>query len=130
MSKESAAAFIQAVMADEEMLKRANDNSPEEAVSLAKGMGYDFTLEEFKDVMNADKELSADELESVAGGVRLIPESDGQRLLRTHCKGDPNGPFHNYVYDGHKEYSLCGLSLHEYENYKCTLCGYVDSRPV
>ena len=68
MSKENAKDFVQAILNDEELRQRTEKMKPEDAVPLGKEMGYDFTLEEFTDVMNEDRELSPDELESVAGG--------------------------------------------------------------
>ena len=68
MSKTAAAAFVKLVMNDEELRQRTGALKPEEIVPFAKEMGFDFTLDELKEVKKEDIELSPDELEAVAGG--------------------------------------------------------------
>jgi predicted ribosomally synthesized peptide with nif11-like leader len=68
MSKENAKAFVQAVLNDEELRQRTGAMKPEELIPFAKEMGFDFTLDELKEVKKDDIELSPDELEAVAGG--------------------------------------------------------------
>ena len=103
MSKEAASKFVQAILNDEELRQRTEKMKPEDAVPLGKEMGYDFTFEEFTDVMNEDRELSPDELEAVAGGdkknvnqqkfinkgVRKVQEEESK-----HCNNDFNAPLH------------------------------------
>ena len=120
MSKEAASKFVQAVMEDEELRRRAEKMKPEDAVPLGKEMGYDFTLEEFTDVMNEDRELSTDELGNVAGGnvVHLYALED------IYCNGDENGPKH--IWGSHLEYESYGIFFeHTYEVKECLKCGYV-----
>ena len=50
MSKENAKAFVQAVLNDEGLREKTANMKPEEAILFAKEMGYDFTLDELKDV--------------------------------------------------------------------------------
>ena len=136
MSKENAKDFVQAILDDEELSKRAEKMKPEDAVPLGKEMGYDFTLEEFTDVMNEDRELSPDELEAVAGGdkknvnqqkfirkgVRKVQEEESE-----HCNNDFNAPLHNWVVVGHEErpvlWGIFGDYTKGYNLYKYTLCG-------
>ena len=66
MTIESAKAFVERVKSDEEFAKRvAGADSREERAEIAKAEGFDFTPEELKTVTG---ELSAEELEAVAGG--------------------------------------------------------------
>ena len=143
MSKESAEKFIQAVLNDEELREKTANMKPEEAVPMGKEMGYDFTLEEFTDVMNEDRELSPDELEAVAGGdkknvnqqkfirkgVRKVQEEESE-----HCNNDFNAPLHNWVPTGHEErpvlWGIFGDYTKGYTLYKCTLCGKTKEERV
>ncbi|MBP3856615.1 MAG: Nif11-like leader peptide family RiPP precursor, partial [Ruminiclostridium sp.] len=68
MSKEAASKFVQTILNDAELRIKTAEIKPEEIVPFAKEMGYDFTLEELKEVKEEDIELSPEELESVAGG--------------------------------------------------------------
>ena len=133
MSKESAAKFVQVVMEDEELRERAKSLRPEEAVPLGKEMGYDFTLEEFTEATNEDRELSPDELDNAAGGYLKTLENMHQRTRGVynkydksrHCNFDLNGPLHDYEYIGHEErdvlFGIFGLSR-GFDIYKCRRC--------
>ena len=50
------------------LCKRTEKTKPEDAISFAKELGYDFTLEELAEAMNEGRELFPDDLASVAGG--------------------------------------------------------------
>ena len=143
MSKESAEKFIQAVLNDEELREKTANMKPEDALPLGKEMGYDFTLEEFTDVMNEDMELSPDELEAVAGGdkknvnqqkfinkgVRKVQEEESQ-----HCNNDFNAPLHIWIPTGHEErevlWGIFGNYTKGYNLYKCSLCGATKEERV
>ena len=143
MSKESAAKFIRAVLDDEELRQRTKDMKPEEAVPLGKEMGYDFTLEEFNEVMNEDRELAPEELENAAGGSR-IGHNGGVKALGdlifgkkdqtdTHCKRDGvyTGFMHVFVKTGHvEEPEFFGAFTLGYDIYTCKLCKYVKKVKV
>jgi predicted ribosomally synthesized peptide with nif11-like leader len=68
--------FYEAFSKDEAMRERADalkgpggeGGKAEAVIAFAKGEGYSFTAEELKDFMNS-KELSDEELKSVAGGL-------------------------------------------------------------
>ena len=144
MSKESAKAFVQAILEDEELREKTANMKPEDAVPLGKEMGYDFTLEEFTDVMNEDRELSPVELESVAGGY-LHTQNDMQKhayqrgitkdryenagrfhgLKNVYC---PNGTPHNFVTTiEDRSYFLFSYT---YEVQTCSLCGHKVERHI
>jgi len=137
MSKENAKAFVQAVLNDEELRERAKDLKPEDAVPLGKEMGYDFTLEEFTDVMNEDRELSPDELENVAGGyfqtqVNMHDASRNYAKIidkakrEAHCFMDLSQPLHTPVFVRHEEKPILGGIFgwsQGYDIVKCTRCG-------
>ena len=143
MSKENATAFVQAVLNDEELREKTANMKPEDAVPLGKEMGYDFTLEEFTDVMNEDRELSPDELEAVAGGdkknvnqqkfirkgVRKVQEEESE-----HCNNDFNAPLHIWIPTGHEErevlWGIFGNYTKGYNLYKCSLCGETKEERV
>lgn len=84
MSKASAAKFVQAIMEDEALCKRTENTKPEDAVSFAKELGYDFTLEELAEAMNEGRELSPDDLASVTGesviGGRVRRKTERKKL--------------------------------------------------
>jgi predicted ribosomally synthesized peptide with nif11-like leader len=142
MSK-TAAAFVNLVMNDEELRQRTEKMKPEDAVTLAQEMGYDFTLEEFTDVMNEDRELSPVELEAVAGGdkknvnqqkfirkgVRKVQEEESE-----HCNNDFNAPLHIWIPTGHEErevlWGIFGNYTKGYNLYKCSLCGETKEERV
>ena len=142
MSKESAEKFIQAVLNDEELRERAKDLKPEDAVPLGKEMGYDFTLEEFTDVMNEDRELSPDELEAVAGGDRKLQSqmskdthdrgyqnnykrsNERNYNLAHFCHGVPNGPRHQFVLSIEDRAQFFGAWTKTYAVYECSVCHY------
>ena len=143
MSKEAASKFVQAILNDEELRQRTEKMKPEDAVPLGKEMGYDFTLEEFTDVMNEDRELSPDELEAVAGGdkknvnqqkfirkgVRKVQEEESE-----HCNNDFNAPLHIWIPTGHEErevlWGIFGNYTKGYNLYKCALCGETKEERV
>jgi len=138
MSKENAKAFVQAILDDEELRKRTEKMKPEDAVPLGKEMGYDFTLEEFTDVMNEDRELSRelspDELEAVAGGYEHVQRDmdrwKGFRMDHAnkscHCYYKLSNPLHNYVLTGHVEepvlWGIFGDYTKGYDVYECSRC--------
>jgi len=134
MSKEAASKFVQAILNDEELRQRTEKMKPKDAVPLGKEMGYDFTLEEFTDVMNEGRELSPDELEAAAGGRYGIKEKSHRDYKKSHCNGDPNGPLHNWVEIGHEErpvlWGIFGDYTKGYTLYKCTLCGATKEERV
>ena len=145
MSKENAKAFVQAVLDDKELREKTANMKPEEAVPLGKEMGFDFTLEEFTDVMNEDKELSPEELEAAAGGLNKVFDAmdNSRRSLdelpeqMKHCNEDLNGPFHNWIVIGHEERPILGGLLSwagdwsdGYDILKCSLCGVETKQKV
>ena len=69
MSKENATAFVQKVFDDEELRQRTGAMKPEELIPFAKEMGFDFTLDELKDVKKEDIELSPRSLKRRRGDV-------------------------------------------------------------
>ncbi|MBO6230022.1 MAG: Nif11-like leader peptide family natural product precursor [Ruminiclostridium sp.] len=120
MSKEAASKFVQAILNDEELRQRTEKMKPDEVISFAKEMGYDFTVEELKEAANEVRELSPDELGNVAGGnvVHLYALED------IYCNGDENGSKH--IWGSHLEYeSYCIFFEHTYEVKECLKCGYV-----
>ena len=152
MSKEAASKFVQAILNDEELRQRTGALKPEEIVPFAKEMGYDFTLEELKDVRKDDvEELSPEELENVAGGT-IQTQGDMERDSRRrkerleedlYCWAKINGglrqygPLHNYVKVGHKEEPILGGWLNwagdwtnGYDVYECTNCKAIKSVKV
>ena len=127
MSKENAKAFVQAILEDEELREKTANMKPEDALPLGKEMGYDFTLEEFTDVMNEDRELSPDKLEAVAGGAVIggpCTSSDADDIKDTYCYGDKNGRRHDYeIVLQVKRYVLFFIpKIHNI--YRCKLCGH------
>ena len=139
MSKEAASKFVQAILNDEELRQRTADIKPEEIVPFAKEMGYDFTLDELKEVKDEDIELSPDELEGVAGGGPghsiNAQSSRNKKNLRereeTFCKRDgvETGFRHQFVKTGHIEepvlWGLFGDFTDGFDLYTCKLCKYV-----
>ena len=129
MSKESAIQFAQEVTEDIELRDRTAKLKPEEVLSIAKEMGYDFTEEELTAAMNEDQELTADDLETAAGGAGSPGQrSQGQkRKLREeqakHCNHDINGPLHQWVKTGHEERWMLWAWTRGYDLYICSLCG-------
>ena len=119
-SKESATKFVQAVIDDAELREKTGAMKPEEVIAFAKEMGFDFTLDELKEVKEEDIELSPDELGNVAGGnvVHLYALED------IYCNGDENGSKH--IWGSHLEYESYGIFFeHTYEVKECLKCGYV-----
>ncbi len=73
MSKELSRAeeLVMKVQNDPELLKKAVEMTKEEALDLAKELGYgDVTEEEILEVINSDRELDDGSLGEVAGGRR------------------------------------------------------------
>ena len=136
MSKESAIQFAQEVTEDIELRDRTAKLKPEEVLSIAKEMGYDFTEEELTAAMNEDQELTADDLETAAGGAG----SPGQRSqaqkrklreeLAKHCNHDINGPLHQWVKTGHEERWMLWAWTRGYDLFTCTLCGATKEEKV
>ena len=139
MSKESATAFAQAAIEDNELRERTAKLDPEELLPIARGMGYDFTAEELEEVMNGDRELAPDELDSVVGGMnnqragefelrRHRRESD--RNMAEHCYGKLSGPLHDWVVVGHEERWMFWAWTRGYDLLKCSRCGATKDRSV
>jgi hypothetical protein len=107
---------------------------PEEIVPFAKEMGFEFTLDELKEVKEEDVELSPEKLEAAAGGRYGIKEKSHRDYIKSHCNGDPNGPLHNWVKIGHEErpvlWGIFGDYTKGYNLYKCTLCGATKEERV
>ncbi|MBP3857788.1 MAG: Nif11-like leader peptide family RiPP precursor [Ruminiclostridium sp.] len=141
MSIEAARVFVQAILDDEELSKRAEKMKPEDAVPLGKEMGYDFTLEEFTDVMNEDGELSPDELEAAAGGGLRTQENMRYKMMgrtfdsRTkghkqesynremYCNSNPSTP-HQFIVTYEDRSYFFGAWTKTYEINKCSVCHY------
>ena len=73
MSEEQLKAFIEKVKADtslQEKLKAAA--SPEAAVEIAKDAGFAITAEDLESMQSAKVELSDEELDGAAGGIRVL----------------------------------------------------------
>lgn len=71
MSVENAKAFIEKLKSDETLRDQiAQAGSDEERLQMATEAGFEFTVEEYNQMVNArgDEELSDEDLESVAGG--------------------------------------------------------------
>ena len=136
MSKESAIQFAQEVMEDTELRDRTAKLKPEEVLSIAKEMGYDFTEEELTAAMNEDQELTADDLETAAGGAGSPGQrSQGQKRklreeLAKHCNHDINGPLHQWVKTGHEERWMLWAWTRGYDLFTCTLCGATKEEKV
>ena len=146
MSKENAKAFVQAILEDEELREKTANMKPEDALPLGKEMGFDFTLEEFTDVMNVmneDKELSPDELEAVTGGDKKAQndmakhdyyEKGNQSRQKNvaigmynkahYCNGNPSTP-HNFIVT-YEDRGFFGAWTRTYQVSKCTLCGFTQ----
>ena len=135
MSKESAAKFLQALIDDEELRERTAAMKPEEAIFFAKEMGYDFTLEEFTEVMNEDRELAPEELDSAAGGrygdaaigIGLGLAKYNDMTLATHCQRNDEytGFLHVFVKTDHIEKpQFFNTYTLGYDIYTCKLCKY------
>ena len=144
MSKDSAVKFVQAILDDEELRQRTAAMNPEEIVAVAKEAGYDFTLDELKDVKKEDVELSPDELEAAAGGDKKAQNDMAKKAyergltterwehangLRTnealYCYGNPKGTKHNYIYTYEDRTLLCSWTR-TYEIATCSRCGHVQ----
>ena len=135
MSKEAASKFVQAILNDEELRQRTEKMKPEEIVPFAKEMGFEFTLDELKEVKEEDVELSPEELEAAAGGRgRYVIKDKSRDYVKSHCNGDPNGPLHNWVEIGHEErpvlWGIFGDYTKGYNLYKCTRCGATKEERV
>ena len=136
MSKESAIQFAQEVTEDIELRDRTAKLKPEEVLSIAKEMGYDFTEEELTAAMNEDQELTADDLETAAGGAGSPGQrSQGQKRelreeLAKHCNHDINGPLHQWVKTGHEERWMLWAWTRGYDLFTCTLCGATKEEKV
>ena len=136
MSKESAAAFAQAAMEDTELRERTAKLAPEELLPIAREMGYDFTAEELEAAMNEDRELTLDELDSIAGGHvgarftadQHMMEQKYLQKLAQHCGNQLSNPLHKWVQIGHEERWLFWAWTRGYDILKCSLCGEVWER--
>ena len=144
MAKEAASKFVQAILNDEELRQRTEKMKPEDAVPLGKEMGYDFTLEEFTDVMNEDRELDIQELAKIAGGctTQLLDGHKNavehgidikhsafkvlQKWKDTHCTD--GGP-HQFV-DTIEDNEVFGLWSTTFLVSRCSICKYSRSRHI
>ena len=134
MSKEAASKFVQAVIDDAELREKTGAMKPEEVIAFSKEAGYDFTLDELKEVKKEDVELSPEELESVAGGYEHVQRDmdrwKGFRMDRLnkscHCYYKLSEPLHNYVLTGHVEepvlWGIFGDYTEGYDVYECSRC--------
>ena len=84
MAKESAKQFLELMEKDAELQKILQGSEPEQAVSLAKEKGLDFTVDELleavKDIREersaGAKELNEDDLDQVAGGIAIFQNEE------------------------------------------------------
>jgi len=138
MSKENARVFVQAVLNDEELRGKTANMKPEEVIAFAKEMGFDFTLDELKEVKKDDIELDElkevkekaielddEELGKVAGGAyyerdygTYMYKVMTEKYVDSHycwVKGlgrtKKYGPLHDWVVVGHKEEPILGGCL-------------------
>ncbi len=69
MSIESAKAFIERLKTDESFARKVGECKGEEArLAMAKADGYEFTVQEVKDLQS---QLSEEDLEKISGGFRI-----------------------------------------------------------
>jgi len=127
MSKESAANFVLEVMEDNELRERTAKLPPEELLPIAKEMGYDFTEEELTAVMDESHELTADQLEAVAGGGK---RSGRGKKNAWRCYQNPNNIHHDYEVIGHEERWMFWGWTRGYDIIKCKYCGHISERRV
>ena len=122
MSRENAKKFVETVETDNALQERVKNLSIDEVLTIAKELGYEFTIEELEHI--GDQELTSDELESVAGGRGI------KRIIKTgkpgkHCNDDPSQPLHTFVCTGnHREIPFLLLWTEGQDEYVCTNCGY------
>ena len=122
MAIEAAIGFVKLVMEDEELRQRTAGLKPEEAVDIAKEKGFIFTAEELTEASNEARELSPDELASVAGGGHTgVSKGGGNK--KVYCKGKIANGKHIFVFDRHVE-EKCLWWTNGYNIYKCTRCGF------
>ena len=124
MSKESAGAFVLAVLADEALHQRTANLAPERVAEIAKELGYDFTAEELAEAVNDSVELNLDELEAAAGG-----RNNSGNNKEIYCRGSNNTRRHEFVMIGQFEDRYFGWT-DGYEVYKCKLCGYQKRKSI
>ena len=102
MSKESALAFRDAVGTDAAIQKQFGEmKSHDDLVALGKSNGFDFTVDECKDVIQAihsgETELNDFELEMVAGGMGLSSMfTDMNNAVRYEGNVGPDGVERDY----------------------------------
>ena len=78
MSAENVQAFLEKLNSDETLLNQIAEAGDDEVrLQMAREAGYEFTAEEFNNVVTnmagaVDEELSEDQLEAVAGGAMQI----------------------------------------------------------
>ena len=72
MSEEQLNAFLEKVKSDTSLQQKLTKSaaSPEAAVEIAKDAGFSITAEDIQSMQSATVELSDEELEGAAGGVR------------------------------------------------------------
>ena len=129
MSKESALKFAQLVMEDNELRERTAKLEPDKLLPIAKEMGYDFTVEEMTEVMDEDRELTPEDLESASGGTPVtVIDSDREKIK--HCYFDLSAPLHDWVVDGHTERWLFWKWSYGVDFIKCSRCGAHGERHV
>lgn len=129
MSMENAERFLKKVLSDDDLRKNVSEKEYEEIVSMAKGMGYDFSAEELKSVVdeyrkntgNPDAKLKAEDLDSFAGGALWMGEdaSDGHEMgcvfawhLEDWCKEHDEYCKDDYYCKGTEEHYVCSGGFH------------------
>ncbi|MBO6301819.1 MAG: Nif11-like leader peptide family natural product precursor [Ruminiclostridium sp.] len=95
MSKEIAKKLIAELETNEELkAKVASVTDPEELLKIAKGSGYDVTIEELIEAekesrkvkaAQTDEKLTLDDLEAVAGGLGHEDAPDGHEMGCEYC---------------------------------------------
>ena len=123
MALENAKKFVEMIENDKALKERIAKMQPEESLAAAKELGLFFTLEELKEAGKAaaSRNLEADELGEVAGGIFMPPVTD----WNNGCPGNSQGR-HLWVKTGLEEepHSFLWWDYTEgYDHEECTLCG-------
>jgi predicted ribosomally synthesized peptide with nif11-like leader len=96
MSQQNAGKFINLLLSDKALQERTAGMKPEEVLACAREQGLECTLEELKAATLKSRELTPDEMDQAAGGIR-----SGARKLSTDssdssCPNSPDGS-HKWV---------------------------------
>lgn len=124
MALENARKFIEMVREDEALQDRTANRGEEEVMAIARELGLDFTPEEMKEAARI-REISADELDSAAGGRMKIFKIK----RRQQAEGVPDEEGHIWYKIGHYEdewfswLKKDGLFSFGYDIYECSHCG-------